>query len=265
MWNCRNVYSKMKTDLSTCLFMETEASNGLENLSKEEIEIQTFSTIGKLCGAQTSLLVASEIASSILGRTDYGLGTSFNMFSLGDTTLAILSTIPIVLIGLGSQSFADKIAEVRETAQVTQFTILTLLGPERNVQKAMLAGLAIGLTAGITEEIMFRGLLQTELSSRFGDMAAVTVSSLVFGVLHASTPLYALLAGLTGAYFSALYLHTNNLAVPMISHALYDAIAVVATHIIVTGMSEEQLVELRGNGNGNGFEGRESDFLSEEP
>jgi len=51
------------------------------------------------------------------------------------------------------------------------------------------------------------------------------VASLLFGVVHWLTGLYALLAGMVGLYLGGLYLLTGNLLVPIVVHALYDIVA----------------------------------------
>lgn len=50
------------------------------------------------------------------------------------------------------------------------------------------------------------------------------VSSVVFGFVHPMTKLYIFVTGMMGLYFGALMLLSGNLLIPMIAHALYDAI-----------------------------------------
>jgi len=99
---------------------------------------------------------------------------------------------------------------------------------------------AICLLAGVGEELLFRGLLQTALaewSSDFlphtrawaavGDCGAVFAAAVVFGALHAVNVAYAVLAALIGVYLGWLYYATGNLAVPVVAHGLYDFVALV--------------------------------------
>ena len=74
--------------------------------------------------------------------------------------------------------------------------------------------------AGVGEEALFRGVLQPALGP-YG----LWISSLLFGVLHALTYTYFLLAALLGLYLGWLFERTDNLLVPVIVHALYDAVA----------------------------------------
>jgi uncharacterized protein len=85
----------------------------------------------------------------------------------------------------------------------------------------------VSLLAGVGEELFFRGLLQEALTGWLGPWPALTAVSLLFGLMHPLTPAYAVLASLAGAYLGAAYLHTGNLLVPIVAHALYDFAALV--------------------------------------
>ena len=106
--------------------------------------------------------------------------------------------------------------------------LVQMLGPPlaacRGYQLALLAG-----TAGFSEELLFRGALQPWLESLWGSWLGLLASSVLFGLAHSITPLYALLAGLTGLYLG-LCMEVGgerNLAIPIIIHAVYDFIAFV--------------------------------------
>ena len=75
----------------------------------------------------------------------------------------------------------------------------------------------LAAAAGIGEEVLFRGVLQPSMG--------FWATSLAFGLLHALTPAYFVLAALMGAYLGWLQMETGNLLVPIIVHWLYDALA----------------------------------------
>ncbi len=85
----------------------------------------------------------------------------------------------------------------------------------------------IAVAAGLGEELLFRGVLQ-ELAGRWlGVAGAVVVVSVVFGLLHAITPTYAVLAALLGAYLACWRLAADSLLPVVVAHAGYDWVALV--------------------------------------
>ncbi|MDH3718178.1 MAG: CPBP family intramembrane metalloprotease, partial [Planctomycetota bacterium] len=93
----------------------------------------------------------------------------------------------------------------------------------------------ISILAGLGEEMLFRGFLQgglaEVLSDRLGPSAAtwcaLIAASLVFGLLHPITRLYAVLCFAVGVYLGLLWIMTGNLLAPIVTHALYDFFALV--------------------------------------
>lgn len=94
-------------------------------------------------------------------------------------------------------------------------------------QCSVLDFLIVSLLAGLAEETLFRGVLQTTLVDSVNPFFALLVASIAFGLAHLVTPWYALLAGLIGLYLGLLHLITQNLLVPIVVHALYDFVALV--------------------------------------
>ena len=80
----------------------------------------------------------------------------------------------------------------------------------------------VATLAGIGEELLFRGLIQLGLSMFLNVWFAILLTSLVFGLAHAVTPTYFFLAFVISLYFGFLFVHTDNLFVPIALHALYD-------------------------------------------
>jgi membrane protease YdiL (CAAX protease family) len=85
----------------------------------------------------------------------------------------------------------------------------------------------VSALAGIGEELLFRGILQQVLADWTGVIGAVALTSVVFGLAHLITPLYGLLAALVSVYLGWLFVQYENLAAPMVTHAMYDFVALV--------------------------------------
>jgi membrane protease YdiL (CAAX protease family) len=97
--------------------------------------------------------------------------------------------------------------------------------------------LGMSCLAGMGEEMFFRGFLQDGLQHWLPLWVALGVASVVFGLLHAITLTYAVLAALMGAYFGWLYEATGNLLAPMTAHALYDFVVLL---IVVRGLERPE-------------------------
>ena len=103
--------------------------------------------------------------------------------------------------------------------QVTQM-VRELFPRARLVELAIIAVLA-----GVSEELLFRGVLQTVVARWTTPLVGLAVASLVFGGLHAISRLYFVLATLIGGYLGWLLLECDDLTVPIVAHGLYDFVA----------------------------------------
>jgi uncharacterized protein len=80
---------------------------------------------------------------------------------------------------------------------------------------------SVVVVAPVTEEFIFRGVLLHRWGVKWGIQAAILMTSVLFGILHSN------LVGLFvfGVVMSLLYLSTRSLLVPMVAHAMNNAIA----------------------------------------
>jgi membrane protease YdiL (CAAX protease family) len=81
----------------------------------------------------------------------------------------------------------------------------------------------LALAAGIGEELLFRGFLQGSLEHMLGATLGLLAAGLVFGLVHAITPAYAVIATFMGLYLGIAWRVSGNLVVPITIHAAYDA------------------------------------------
>lgn len=80
----------------------------------------------------------------------------------------------------------------------------------------------VSLLAGVGEELLFRGVIQGGLTGLLGPWPAVVVASVIFGLMHALTRAYFVVATVMGLYLGLFYLWTGNLLIPILIHFLYD-------------------------------------------
>jgi len=107
-----------------------------------------------------------------------------------------------------------RIKEISEEFIREWFSSCTLL------QLALISALA-----GIGEEMLFRGVIQDTLSAWINPLTGVVLASLLFGLMHPITPAYIVLAALMGAFLGWIFLVTENLLPVIITHGLYDFLA----------------------------------------
>jgi membrane protease YdiL (CAAX protease family) len=95
----------------------------------------------------------------------------------------------------------------------------------------------LAAVAGISEEVLFRGVVQPGLSAWVPETGALVIASLLFGLVHAASRVYALFAAVMGLYLGGLFLLQDSLVPPILAHGLYDfvALSAVATRYRNTG------------------------------
>lgn len=156
-------------------------------------------------------------------------------FSENAIFYGLIGTLPLFIIFMAMQYL--QIESVQRVRQLLQET----LGPSmRDYGWADLFVLAV--IAGLSEEVLFRGVLQPWMENSWGMNAGLVFSNIIFGLVHAVTPLYAVLATLVGIYLGMFldYGGERNLLTPVIIHALYDFLAfLVIMRAYKAGLSED--------------------------
>jgi membrane protease YdiL (CAAX protease family) len=85
--------------------------------------------------------------------------------------------------------------------------------------------LVISLMAGLSEELLLRGLLQNWLIELIGPAGGIGLASLVFGLMHYLSRTYVLVTFALGLLFGIAYYLSNSLLFVIIAHAVYDVLA----------------------------------------
>ena len=102
--------------------------------------------------------------------------------------------------------------------------------------------LIVAVWAGLTEELIYRGMLisalrrsKFNLSTRRKDSLAIVVSALIFGIGHVpfwGVPMSLAVTGV-GVGFGVAYIATGELLVPVILyHIGFDLISILVSHFI---------------------------------
>lgn len=80
----------------------------------------------------------------------------------------------------------------------------------------------ISLSAGIGEEALFRGGLQTLLGGYVGPVAAILAANFLFALIHLARPLVLVILFMIGLFLALAFWWSGSLLAVMIAHALYD-------------------------------------------
>lgn len=201
--------------------------------SSDDIYFNSKTTVALVAG-QSVLVVLAVVLGTVLGIPNKGLGPDV-AFTAEAWKAGALYTLPLVGLAAALDVIEDKVPALQDVTKATQRSVLGLLGGTFKPFLGLVIASVLGLAAGFGEEMLFRGILQFELVSRVGSSAvAIGASSILFGALHAVTPMYAFLATLASIYFGSLYVSTGNLAVPILCHALYDVGALLYAHWTVS-------------------------------
>jgi len=110
------------------------------------------------------------------------------------------------LVGLGDRGTIVVVRRVLEGA----------MGPE-----LFGAVIVFGVVAGVTEELFFRGYMQTRLGESWGAVRAIVVSAACFGVLHVDVSgVHMVLAFAMGLYLGFLVEYTGSVLPAVVCHVI---------------------------------------------
>lgn len=161
---------------------------------------------------------AGSISGQLLGDAHWSWGVAFGLFATIPMLLSIVLTMMVPWRPL---------VELRELVQ-------TKLAPFFRGMPSW-ALLLIAMGAGFGEEWLFRGfgiqgivwLLPDTWSPEVVKWTAILIVALVFGAMHALTPMYFFMTLAIGIYLGYLVLLTDSLLPAVVAHGLYDYIALL--------------------------------------
>jgi len=133
--------------------------------------------------------------------------------AIGVGVFAIL--VQVVYVATVSRN-ADKLRAIKE-----QMGELSNLAPQTPTENRLLD--MVSITAGVCEEILYRGLLLATLVSLVGTWPAVAISSLIFGLGHAYQGISGIAkTGLVGLVLALLTVFSGSLFIAIVLHAVVD-------------------------------------------
>ncbi|HEX2167877.1 MAG TPA: CPBP family intramembrane glutamic endopeptidase [Longimicrobiales bacterium] len=200
--------------LPVLMIVEGRKLSELETLPRTEAYVSSIVSLWMLALATVAVAWASGY-----GASDLGFAALDGMRTAALNAIRIAALAAALTIAGVAVLFAFKFAGVREPALVRQLMPVT--------PRDRLLFVAVSLTAGICEEIVFRGFLIHVIYGASGSLAlALILSSGVFGVAHAyQQPTGALRAGLLGLILALPLVITGSIIPSIIAHAAIDLLS----------------------------------------
>ncbi|KAL7572366.1 hypothetical protein ACA910_021576 [Epithemia clementina (nom. ined.)] len=198
-------------------------------------------------------LVAQNLANqAFIGSTIWTGGSGFEVlmdkadFGPLAVLLGVAGVLPLLAISRAIET-SDSYA-LSGLNLATNMAVLRLFGAKPQPISAFVLSALMAVITGVVEETIFRGQAITFSANRLTDGDVLTgafLSTLLFAFLH-TNPLSFFKGGdaaldnlvlfalqfVNGAVFAFLYVSTGNLAVPIITHALYDFYIFYKTHMV---------------------------------
>jgi membrane protease YdiL (CAAX protease family) len=139
--------------------------------------------------------------------------------SLSHVVLAVMGLPGLIVVSMGIEGLAKQLPSVIDLDQVME-----MFGK----WPWQVGVLLIGLGPGIGEELWFRGFFGRGLVGRYGVVAGVVISSVLFGLIHVE-PRQAIVAMVIGVFLHLSYLASRSLLVPMFLHMANNSLSILAS------------------------------------
>ena len=209
---------------------------GPESYTQEQL-----ADVELMAAPQRTLYAISTFGGMIAAGFNFLLFVFLYLFFFGRFQLVGLShwgkdiNLKLILISIGLIIAAMVFQTVYRLAlpdiEMQKNVVLLIEAMPSDLGSKLILFTSVGLLAGITEEIIFRGFLQNAIARYLNIHLAILISAAVFGLVHAQPesllPLMAL-----GAAFGYIYHLTKSLRLAIALHVLNNSLALVASEFI---------------------------------
>ena len=196
-------------------FFAMRKSAALINGGRTELRMKLYRKIIRWEWGSTFVLIALWF---LLGRTAADLG----LIPQGGAWIGYGLTALICGLLIVQARMMTRTDKGRATLR-KQFGWLSFLIPRTRQERRTFGFTSV--TAGVCEEVVFRGFLIAYFAALFGVplWGAALISSIAFGMAHMyQGPVGMLRTGAVGLVFAVLYLMTGSLWAPILAHAVMD-------------------------------------------
>jgi membrane protease YdiL (CAAX protease family) len=131
-----------------------------------------------------------------------------------DAFIGVAATVPLVLmflamlrwpvgpLALGKRFCDEEVVPLLEHSSWSEIALMSL-------------------SLGVGEEMLFRGVIQTSISSALGSPWGLVLASLLFGLLHPISVTYMIMASVLSFYLGSVLIVGGNLLTVMVVHTLF--------------------------------------------
>jgi len=169
------------------------------------------------------LLALQAGAFVVIGLTLWGFGgpssASFVSFRPDEIALGLVLAAILAAVAFATFKGLPRLSEWLVRAQKDTYAFLL----EKPLP--LWAIVVVSLCAGIGEEALSRGGVQTLAANYMPVPLAIILASALFAIVHMAKPPIAAIIFAIGALFGTIYWQTESLLAVMIGHALYDVFA----------------------------------------
>ena len=148
----------------------------------------------------------------------------FIVFYAQENIVSAFSYLTLFITNIFSPDLVKSAVEELEIQYVYNTHLLLL-----KVLYFVLVTFSLVIIAPITEEFIFRGVLLHRLNAKWGITSALLVTSILFGLAHLD--IFFLERTISGVIQALLYIKTRMLLVPVLLHAMHNALVLINTII----------------------------------
>lgn len=179
------------------------------------LDTDSQGTSGLLIAFQAMVSVGAALAFASWRRLPYR-----EAFSLrpAPRTAYLWGSVGLIALGVGVAQFGALLLRIAPELASENLQELVRLSRFTSLGGFLVYVLAVSVGPGVSEELAFRGLILAGFRSRYAPKAAVTLSALLFALMHLD-PLHGLLTFPAGLWLGWLVVRTGSLYPAVAAHA----------------------------------------------
>jgi uncharacterized protein len=154
---------------------------------------------------------------------------------IGETMFAVLSllflqeALQVYLFFQDKIPLPDVVEKYAAPARQMLEEMFRILVGASNVPELLFVILVVAITPAITEELLFRGLIQNSFERRLTPVRAAVWTGIIFGLFHFN-PFQVVPLVILGVFFGILRMRSRSMIIAMTVHFLNNGLAVVLTY-----------------------------------